>query len=145
MSEEQAKHLCYLSAHDLRIGNWVYDGEFTKFPMQVVVIGEDWVYLDFPCNEGDVWEECPKELQPIPLTSEFFEKNGFVKERFYCKVFYFKKINGMILKAYEHSIGWEIHMKHEESINAFSKGIDYVHELQNAYYVSTGEELEIEL
>lgn len=141
----QAKHQCSFSAHDLRIGNWVYDGIYAKYPMQVVAIGKDWVLLDFPGNEGGVWEADIKDLQPIKLTEEFFEKNGFVKERFYCKVFYFKKINGMILKAYEHSIGWEIHMKHEESINAFSKGIDYVHEFQNAYYVSTGEELEIKL
>lgn len=85
------------------------------------------------------------EMKPIELTKEFFKKNGFVEERFYCKVFYSKKIKGMILKAYEHSIGWEIHMKHEESINKFSKWIQYVHELQNAYYVSTGEELEVKL
>ena len=82
------------------------------------------------------------EMQPISLTAEFFKKNGFV---FYCRVFYFKKIKGMTLKAYEHSMGWDIHMKHEDSINKVSKEMKYVHEFQNAYYVSTGEELEVKL
>lgn len=52
MSEEQATYLCSLSAQELRIGNWVYDGERTQFPMQVVAIGKDWALLDFPGNEG---------------------------------------------------------------------------------------------
>lgn len=45
MSEEQATYLCSLSAQELRIGNWVYDGERTQFPMHMVGIGKDWVHL----------------------------------------------------------------------------------------------------
>lgn len=65
MSEEQATYQCSLSAQELRIGNWVYDGERTQFPMQVVALGKDWAHLDFHGNEGGVWEEG---IKPSKLT-----------------------------------------------------------------------------
>lgn len=54
MSEEQANYQCSLSAQELRIGNWVYDGERTQFPMQVVAIGKDWVQRQGQgrCSQG---------------------------------------------------------------------------------------------
>lgn len=66
-----------IKASELMLGNWVYDGDKTKFPMQVIDIGEDYVCLDFEGNEGDVWESTPEELQGIPLTPELLEKLGF--------------------------------------------------------------------
>ena len=63
--------------NELRIGNWVYDGEHTQFPMLIVGIGEDYVYLDFYGREGDIWESTPNDLQGIPLTGELLEKLGF--------------------------------------------------------------------
>ena len=62
---------------ELILGNWVYDGDKTKFPMYVQTIGEDYVYLNFEGNEGDVFESTPEELQGIPLTGELLEKIGF--------------------------------------------------------------------
>lgn len=67
-----------IEAHDLCIGNWVYDGERTQFPMFIRAIGEDYVYLDFEGNEGDLWESTPQELQGIPLSEELLTKLGFV-------------------------------------------------------------------
>lgn len=145
MSEEQAKHQCYLSAHDLRIGNWVYDGKFTKFPMQVVAIGEDWVYLDFPCNEGDLWEEDPKELHPIELSEEFFMKNGFIKTVGDNEYGTYFRSAVLRIEVFETSGGWSVHIDDDHFMSVFGKCIKYVHEFQNAYYVSTGEELEIKL
>ena len=66
-----------ISIQDLCVGNWVYDGERTQFPMFVQAIGEDYVYLNFDDNEGDVFESTPEELQGIPLTGELLEKCGF--------------------------------------------------------------------
>ena len=63
MSEEQATYQCSLSAQELRIGNWVYDGERTQFPMQVVALGKDWAHLDFPGNEGGVWEADSHDIE----------------------------------------------------------------------------------
>ena len=68
-----------ISVPDLCIGNWVYDGERTQFPMQVVGIGTDYVYLDFEGNEGDLWESKPEDLMGIPLTEKLLEKIGFNK------------------------------------------------------------------
>lgn len=34
MSEEKATYQCSLSAQELRIGNWVYDGERTQVPLK---------------------------------------------------------------------------------------------------------------
>lgn len=127
-----------MKVNELRVGNWFYRYCCNDQVMEVRAGG----VIGLDRNQDII---SLYEMKPIPLTEEFFEKNGFVKERFYFRFFYFKKIKGMILKAYKHHNGWEIHMKHERSINAFSKAIDYVHELQNAYYVSTGEEMEITL
>lgn len=127
-----------MKINELRVGNWFYRYCCNDQVMEVRAGG----VIGLDRNRGII---CLHEMQPIELTKEFFEKNGFIKASFYCKVFYYKNIKGMIVKAYEHSVGWEIHMAHEESINAFSKWLQYVHEFQNAYYVSTGEELEVKL
>ena len=66
-----------IKPQDLYIGNYVYDGDKTKFPMYVETIGEDYVYLNFDGNESDPWETTPEELQGIPLTGELLEKIGF--------------------------------------------------------------------
>lgn len=63
---------------ELMQGNWVLAGKKTQFPMQVVGIFSDVVYLDFEGNEGDVWEEKEEDLFPISITEELLEKNGFV-------------------------------------------------------------------
>lgn len=66
-----------IKPQDLCIGNYVYDGDKTKFPMYVETIGEDYVYLNFDGNEADLWETTPEDLQGIPLTGELLEKIGF--------------------------------------------------------------------
>lgn len=66
-----------IDLHELALGNFVYDGDRTKFPMYVETIGEDYVYLNFDGNESDLWETTPEELQGIPLTGELLKKIGF--------------------------------------------------------------------
>ena len=66
-----------IHVRELAIGDFVYDGDRTKFPMFVVTVGEDFVYLNFEGNEGDVWESIPEDLEGIPLTGELLEKIGF--------------------------------------------------------------------
>lgn len=63
---------------ELMLNNWVMAGAKTQFPMQVVGVFNDVVYLDFEGNEGDVWEEKENDILPIPLTEELLIKNGFV-------------------------------------------------------------------
>ena len=66
-----------INVRELALGNFVYDGDRTKFPMFVQTIGEDYVYLNFEGNEGDVFESVPEDLQGIPLTGGLLEKIGF--------------------------------------------------------------------
>lgn len=145
MSEVQATYQCSLSAQDLRIGNWVYDGERTQFPMQVVAIGKDWAHLDFPGNEGGVWEADIKDLRAIELTEELFKKNGFsVKKSLGIIDSYWLQREKAQIQAYESYYGWMVHINDERYITVFSKRIKYLHQLQNAYYMATGEEMEVQ-
>ena len=61
-----------IKAEDLRIGDLVRCGE------QVITIHAVYYRLidDFVVVEGTFCISC-KELEPIPLTSEFLKKNGF--------------------------------------------------------------------
>jgi hypothetical protein len=87
---------------------------------------------------------CLHEMQPIPLTKEFFEKNGFIKQNDWEEVLYYRS-EDMRIEAYENYLGWAVNIDDEKFTMVFSNNLKYVHELQNAYYVSTGEELEIKL
>ena len=59
------------------IGDWCCDGN--GFPMQITNVGEDYAYATFEGDEGDPWEFNDKDdqPQPIPLTPEILEKNGW--------------------------------------------------------------------
>ena len=62
---------------DFMIGDWLQDNH--QFPMQVKVVGEDYLYANFEGNEADPWEFDDKDEQPQPIeiTKELLEKNGF--------------------------------------------------------------------
>lgn len=145
MSEEQATYQCSLSAQELRIGNWVYDGERTQFSMQVVALGKDWAHLDFPGNEGEVWEADIKDLRPIELTEELLKKNEFyVRKSLGIIESYFLHREKAHIHAYEFYDGWQVHIDDERYTTVFSQKINFLHQLQNAYYLATGEELEVQ-
>lgn len=65
-----------LKCKDLMIFDWIQD--IHQFPMQVRVVGEDYLYADFEGNEADMWEFDDKTdtPYPIPLTEGILEKNG---------------------------------------------------------------------
>ena len=143
-----------ISTKDLMLGNWVYDGERTKFPMQVVGIGNDYVYLDFEGNEGDLWESTPEDLQGIPITQEILEKNGFCDLKIEERKIYGKKIVLSEKKTLQLSFSPKfctctilevlddsVFGKRLESIMAAT----YLHELQNFYRMTTKQDLMINL
>jgi len=131
---------------DLCIGNWVYDGERTQFPMFVQAIGEDYVYLNFPQNEGDVWESTPKDLQGIPLTEELLEKMGFNKV---TNIRWGKAEEDKITEI----VFWPDDMiqvqistliyANQDSCNHWH--IRYLHELQNLFWTITKQQLKVNL
>lgn len=133
-----------MTTSDLRIGNWVHESECTRYPMYVHTIGEDYVYLNFDGNEGDVFECKPEELQGIPITEELLEKMGFSRE---IIGFWRKQEEGYIVDvnvglAYiqiEKWAGGRIHSR------CTCYGLRFVHELQNLYWDLTKQELKIKL
>ena len=62
---------------ELMYGDWCCDKH--GFPMQITNVGDDYAYATFEGNEGDPWEFDDKDdqPQPIPLTPEILEKNGW--------------------------------------------------------------------
>jgi hypothetical protein len=112
--------------------------------MFIRAIGEDYVYLDFEGNEGDLFESTPQELQGIPLTEELLTKLGFV-------------FNGSGLwkkkeKKREISINIEKEFLFIEAFDfkwldcrGWWHGVKYLHQLQNFFRDMAREDFTVEL
>lgn len=142
-----------MNCKDLMLGNWVYDGDRTKFPMYVVTIGYDYVYLNFDGNEGDVWESLDDDITPIPVTEELLEKIGFEKNAelgdFYTFWRYWDKERRYKLESRRGSDWCNSARKFallvdDGSCSSIGAGeFTYVHELQNLVRIITGFSLPI--
>lgn len=128
-----------IKPQDLCIGNWVYDGDRTQFPMQVVGIGLDYVYLDFEGNEGDVWESKPEDLQGIPLTESLLIQCGFGFKDGLCRK------GAVKVKPCRGFVSIEYQSEGQLTATAHSTQIYYLHHLQNFVYAITRQQLKIEL
>ena len=131
-----------ITPNDLRLGNWLYYTKETKFAMQVEGIGNDWIYLNFEGNEGDIFENTDKEIYPIPFSVELLSE---LSKNIICDG-YFMYIgpNSDLEVSIEIKDGV---ISLIPSVNAdeyaIGKHIKYVHELQNLYHALIGKELEI--
>ena len=146
-----------IDIHDLCVGNWVYDGERTQFPMWVQTIGEDYVYLNFEGSESDPWESEPKDLFGIPLTKELLEKMGF-KESYAEGVKFhslFFKVNdkkhlhlSLRLDKQRADIS-EVTQKNfpnaEVRLRSHIEDMKFLHELQNFTFLTTKQQLKVNL
>lgn len=132
-----------IQVQDLCIGSWVYDGKRTQFPMFVQAIGEDYVYLNFPQNEGDVWESTPEDLQGIPLTEELMNDNGF---RF-DGIWWHKHEANYVLDVRVGLAYVEIGKLSDGRIHSrcTCHGVRFVHELQNLFRDITRQQLKVNL
>lgn len=142
-----------MKINELRIGDLVYGK--TQFGELVAKIGQISEVLcaiepiDSKIANGE-WFACKRDgiefklIEPIPLTKEFFEKNGFIKQNDFEEVLYYRS-EDLRMQVYENYLGWVVNIDNENVTMVFSNNLKYVHELQNAYYVSTGKELEIKL
>ena len=72
-----------MKCRGLQIWDWITDKH--RFPMQITNVGEDYAYATFEGNEGDSWEFNDKDDQPepIPLTHEILEKNGWKETEYW--------------------------------------------------------------
>lgn len=146
-----------IDIHDLCIGNWVYDGERTQFPMFIQTIGEDYVYLNFDGNEGDAFESTPEDLQGIPLTEELLEKMGF-KESYaegvkfhslFFKVNDKKHLHLSIRLDKQRADISEVTQKNfpnaEVQLRSHIVDMKFLHELQDFVFLTTKQQLKVNL
>lgn len=113
------------------IGNWVLAGAKAQFPMQVVSIFQDEVYLDFEGNEGDCFEYGEKDMLPIPLTEELLVKNGFTEGVSSNPTYYTDKENNIFISLMNNtSVSIRITSEIGARVSTYRK-TRYLHELQN--------------
>lgn len=117
-----------MTASDLRIGNWVHQGD--GFAMQVVAIFKDEVYLNFEGNQGDVWECKIKDLKGLQIDTDWLGKLGF-KNPEHTNWWYLG--NFSYLATYD-TWHWSGTMLHSDLTK-------YVHKIQNLHQSLTGKEL----
>ena len=134
-----------LKCTDLRIGNLIdYFGDIIKVDTIDYFDGKERV--GGKTKDEDRVFDKPSYFAPIELTEELLVKIGFVKEnevnRMYnnrCVVSYY------IGNFYKELV---IEVRREKGFyknNMVHYDIKYLHELQNAYYCLTNEELEVNL
>ena len=113
-----------LSHKELMLGNWVYESERSQFPMEVVNIDKDMVYLDFEGNEGDWFDGRMEDICPIQLTEGILLKNNFAKEynSFYNKGNYVIELSDIGEGRFNIALGFG---------DYYASEIKYVHQLQN--------------
>ena len=133
-----------MKANELRIGNWI---KYEDKLVQVVQLSSLMILCQR--DENQFLVNCaPKVFQPIELTEEVLVKIGFGKRNDcytlsneYIFFVYYKDSFKQELLASVKRKG-----KYYYNTNELKNyDIKYLHQLQNAYYCLTGQELNIEL
>lgn len=127
-----------MEVKELRIENAVMcqcRGEYKPHTIKSIWYNDEeklyFVELDnsFQCNINGI--------TPIPITDELLLENGFEQCGYIFKT--------LFIEMYEVANGWHLHIDNERFETALSMTIKHLHQLQNAYYLVTGKELEIKL
>lgn len=116
--------------NELMINDWVFAGQHTQFPMQVVGLFKDVAYLDFEGNEADMWEENEKDILPIPLTKEILLNSGFEEKKDAISEYYVSADGYVFIRLQKKISVYIIRFDTQERIGARNR-IKYVHELQH--------------
>lgn len=105
-----------IKANELRIGNWVSNGE-----------------IEFQITSKDIYHRDVRVygtfIKGLPITPEWLERFGFENKGYIY-----------VLGKFTYNIhnGWWYGNKKLPNVN-----LQYVHQLQNLYHALTGEELEL--
>lgn len=139
-----------MKANDLKIGNYVnIEGDVVK----VKEIYEKSIHYTYGEYESYATEDF---IHPVELTEEILVKIGFKKERQLISYLFYldyeiDKDNIILVKYIIYPKAPSL-LKiiasqggNYECFEFIKRGIKYLHELQNAYYCLTGQELKVEL
>ena len=132
-----------MQTNELRIGNWVlYNDLYCK----IAGIDKDQVLIEYHNGETDYCHIA--YIDPIEFTEELLFEIGFVQRNDY----YILSNENMYLIYYKDSFKQELVsvVKRKRKYYCYKNelkhyDIKYLHQLQNVYYLLTGEELEVEL
>lgn len=120
-----------MKANELMIGDYVIRKNVQKEILIIDTIDSirDIVYLDL---DGLGITEKLENIEPIPLTAEILEKNGFIKHADYCWLI--SENNGRRLIEYrtDYLDGLLRISYAEEPFSKLMIKVKYVHELQHA-------------
>jgi hypothetical protein len=124
-----------IKANELRIGNAIRYTQSAdlrdKLRGTILTVDSDTIaYL----AKGD----RPDFYEPISLTPETLEKCGFVKVLFGSNHWCIPSNNPS--KSFEVLV-WSDHVSYTLS-NSFHLKLNYLHQLQNLYFINTGEEID---
>lgn len=122
-----------MKASDLMVGDWVWN-EFNKKAEKVSSVMDNLIMLDY--NDCYNPEEPIDEIEPIPLTVEILEKNGFDVSDGEVMEFRFTE-GSQTYKFFIKQMYDRNGKRHGFSSYAFNvlSIIDYVHELQHAFRI----------
>jgi hypothetical protein len=128
-----------METNELRLGNWI------KFP-QNLIQEQQLVYIDARKEKNDYSE-------PIPITEKWLLNFGFedMKEQVFCKEIQGNESGDYDLVISKDGDDWDIILqdldKTQSVENEFTEfqlnSIKFVHQLQNLYFVLTGNELQL--
>ena len=140
---------------ELRIGNIVKIDDEYLGPIEGKVTslkesGEVELLLSVSKGNGRYFVCGSDDIFPIPITEEWLTKIGFIlpeHKEFYVMCRINGKDNSIRLTRYLNLWNVEIFASHPEVVmlECTIFGLRFVHELQNAYYLVTGKELEIKV
>lgn len=133
---------------DLSVGDWVLNRQGVPTKVQVIVsegnmrCGED----AKPEHSVHIWVT---DVEPIPITPEILEKNGWLPPRKAIELDTWWWTNGVdkAIEAYEYEGEWALTIIEQKEIqyrNRVGIGLKYVHQLQHALRLA-GVEKEIEV
>lgn len=144
-----------MEVQELRVGNIVKIDDEYLGPIEgkVTSLNEKAeVELLLSVNKGNIrYFRCgADDIFPISITEELLTKIGFIlpeHKEFYVMFSINGKDNSIRLTRYFNLWNAKIFASHPEVVmlEHTIKGLRFVHELQNAYYLVTGKELEIKI
>lgn len=127
-----------MTIQELRIGNWVLKNPPNDYRKVEQINTDGWVWLSAAVGPTEI-----KDVLPVPLTPELLEKIGFEKDESDEENTWWRLKFGRFTFETDSSVeGKKVY------VITFGKEIDYVttlHQLQNLFYILTGNELTINL